>query len=168
MSRNILVTGGAGFIGSHTCIELVNSGYSPTIVDNFSTSTYKSIKRIETITQEKIESISCDIRDTKSLIRSIEAFNCEAVIHFAGFKSVKESEEKPLKYFSNNIAGSISLLEAMSKTGLNKIIFSSSATVYGVPEFLPISEIHPLMPENIYGKTKLMVEDFLRDVSNSN
>ena len=168
MTRNILVTGGAGYIGSHTCVELVNSGYNPIIVDNFSTSTNKSINRIEMITKQKIESKNCDIRDTKSLIKYIKSFNCEAVIHFAGFKSVEESEEKPLNYFVNNISGSLSLLEAMTETGLNKIIFSSSATVYGKPNFLPLTEEHSLIPENVYGKTKLMFENILRDISNTN
>ena len=165
MYKNILVTGGAGYIGSHTCIELINSGYRPIILDNFSTSNDKSISRIEMITKKKIDKINCDVRNRKLLIKIINEFNCEAVIHFAGFKSVKESEENPLMYFSNNIAGSISLLEAMKETGLNKIVFSSSATVYGLPKYLPLTEIHPLDPENIYGKTKLIFENILRDLS---
>ena len=162
--RNILITGGTGYIGSHTCVELIESGYSPIILDNLSNSKREIIDRIEKITGKKVIFEKCDINDKKNIERIIKEFNCEAVIHFAGFKAVGESQEKPLMYYKNNVSGTINLLDAMKSAGLKKIVFSSSATVYGNPKFLPLTEDHPVSPENIYGKTKLTVENILRDI----
>ncbi len=165
--KNILITGGAGYIGSHICIELLNANYNPIIIDNFSNSSEKVIKRIEKITQTKIKFFKCNLGDKKKLIDIIKFFNCEAVLHLSGRKYVNESTNKPLLYYFNNVSETISLLEAMIATSLKKIIFSSSATIYGKPKNLPISENHPLSPENVYGETKLIIENMLKNVFNS-
>ena len=164
MTRNVLVTGGTGYIGSHTCIELIKSGYNPIILDNLSNSKREVINRIKKITNQNIFFENCDIHDKKKVEKIIKYHECEAVIHFAGFKAVGESEVDPLLYYANNLSGSISLLEAMKSADLKNIVFSSSATVYGNPKFLPITEDHPVCPENVYGKTKLTVENILRDI----
>ena len=164
---NILVTGGGGYIGSHTCLELIEAGFRPVIIDNFSNSNEGVIKRLEKISNLKIEYINCDLHDQDTIKKIIENFNCKAVIHFAGLKAVGESEELPLKYFKNNVQGTISLLEAMIDTSLKKIVFSSSATVYGKPNCLPIEERHDLKPNNVYGETKLVIENLLRHLYKS-
>ena len=147
--KNILITGGSGYIGSHICIELLNANYNPIIIDNFSNSSEEVINRIEKITQTKIKFFKCNLGDKKKLIDIIKNFNCEAVLHLSGRKSVNESTNHPLLYYFNNVSETISLLEAMIATSLKKIIFSSSATIYGKPKFLPITENHPLSPENV-------------------
>ena len=162
---SILVTGGAGFIGSHTCVELINSGYEPIIIDNLCNSKSESIKRIEEITEKRIKFYECDIRDRAGL-DMVFAENCiEAVIHFAGLKCVPESISEPLKYYDNNIGGTVTLCEAMKAAGCKKIVFSSSATVYGGENPSPLRED---MPEgkttNPYGTTKLYIEKVLKDL----
>lgn len=162
--KNIIVTGGAGYIGSHTVLELINCGYNPIIIDNFSNSNKEVINRLKKIAKKDINVIDCDIRNKKLLIETLINHECQAVIHFAGFKAVQESELDPLMYYSNNLNGSISLLEAMKETKIKKLVFSSSATVYGQPKILPLKEDHPLSPESVYGKTKLIFENILKDI----
>ena len=156
----ILVTGGAGYIGSHTCVELLNIGYEIVVYDNFSNSYMEAINRVERITSKKVSFIEGDIRDEISLEKAI--IGCDAVIHFAGLKAVGESVEKPLEYYDNNVHGTLCLLRVMKKNNIKKLVFSSSATVYGNPDFLPLTENHPLRTTNPYGHTKLVIEDILR------
>lgn len=158
----ILVTGGAGYIGSHTYLQLREAGHEPVIFDNFSNASHEVIARLETLFQQKPIVVEGDIRDRDALEATIRQYQCEAVIHFAGAKAVGESMSNPLKYFSINVAGSQSLLEAMDNCGVKKLIFSSSATVYGEPEILPIPEDHGLSTASVYGETKLIVENMLR------
>ncbi len=162
--KNILVTGGAGYIGSHTYVELKEAGYTPVILDNFSNASRGVIDRLNTLFQDKPLVVDGDIRDTSIVEKALVEYQCDAVIHFAGFKAVGESMAKPLKYFEVNVGGSERLLSAMKNVGLKKIIFSSSATVYGDPQELPIPEAHPLSSASVYGQTKLMVEEMLRAV----
>ena len=140
---NILVTGGAGYIGSHTCIELINSGFNPIIIDNFQNSKEDIISKIQELTRKNINYFNSDLKDKELIKKIILDFNCESIIHFAGLKSVGESQKNPLNYYSNNISRTINLLEAMKETKIKKIVFSSSASVYGDPLFLPITENHP-------------------------
>jgi UDP-glucose 4-epimerase len=165
-AKKILVTGGLGFIGAHTCVELANAGYIPLIVDNLSNSQYFIKERIEKIIGQEITFYEIDICDATALenVWKIEG-EIEAVIHFAAYKAVGESVEFPLKYYRNNIDGLLSVLTVMQKQECRKIVFSSSCTVYGVPEVLPISENTPLQsPLSPYGATKQMCEQILRDV----
>jgi len=164
---NILLTGGAGYIGSHTALALLESGHVISILDNLCNSNLSVIFDIENIAQKKIKYIDGDVRNVGLLSKLLEADKIDAVIHFAGLKSVRESFEKPLKYYENNVQGAISLLEAMENTGIKKLVFSSSATVYGNPQYLPIDENHPTNPTNPYGRTKLQIEEMLRDLSMS-
>ncbi len=165
MSKRILVTGGAGYIGSHTCVELIKRGFQPVIVDNFINSSPAAVRRVCQITGvNKIPLIEADIRDTAKMVEIMREHACEAVIHFAGLKAVGESTDKPLEYYSANVQGSLSLLEAMKMAGVAHIVFSSSATVYGEPEFLPYTESHRLSPTNPYGMTKYAVELMLNDL----
>ena len=161
----MFLTGGAGYIGSHTCVELLNAGYDVVVYDNFSNSSAESIKRVETITGKNITLVSGDIRDEQSLSEAMHG--CEAVIHFAGLKAVGESISKPLEYYDNNLHGTLSLLKAMASNGIKKLVFSSSATIYGNPQWLPLTEEHPLSTTNPYGQTKLMIEEMLRDIHKS-
>ena len=160
----VLVTGGAGYIGSHTCIALDEAGYEFVVFDNFCNSSRESIKRVEKIIKKKISLEEGDIRDKKALQRVFERYEIDCVIHFAGLKAVGESVEKPLKYYDNNINGTISLCEVMSENSCKKIIFSSSATVYGDPHTTPIREDFPLSATNPYGRSKLFIEEMLRDI----
>ncbi|MNJ25745.1 UDP-glucose 4-epimerase [compost metagenome] len=162
--RKILVTGGAGYIGSHTCVELLEAGHEIIIYDNFSNSSPLAIKRIEEITGKAINFVSGDILDQKTLEQTIHLYNCDTVIHFAGLKSVGESTSDPISYYENNVAGTLSLLKAMKSLNVKNIVFSSSATVYGQPQFLPLTETHPLSTTNPYGNSKLVIENILRDV----
>ena len=161
---NILVTGGAGFIGSHTCVELLNEGYNVIIVDNFSNSKPDVIGRIERITNKRIKLYEMDICNKEELKKIFKENKISAVIHFAGYKAVGESVEKPLKYYRNNIDSTLSLLEVMKEYNVKKIAFSSSATVYGKPNTLPIKENFPLSTTNPYGTTKLFIEHILKDL----
>lgn len=162
---SILITGGAGYIGSHTCVELINAGYDVVIVDNFSNSSPEAIKRIGNITGCDIKNYNCDIRDAKGLDKIFADNKIDAVIHFAGLKAVGESIQKPLEYYGNNIGGTVVLLESMKKAGCKKIVFSSSATVYGTKNVSPLSEDMPTGgTTNPYGTTKLYIEQILRDL----
>lgn len=158
----IFVTGGAGYIGSHTCVELLNRGHEVVVYDNLSNASIEALKRVETITGKKLAFIEGDIRDEATLEKAIAG--CDGVIHFAGLKAVGESVEKPLEYYDNNVYGTLCLLRTMQKNGIKKIVFSSSATVYGDPNFLPLTEEHPLRTTNPYGQTKLVIEEMLRDL----
>ncbi|MCG2577105.1 UDP-glucose 4-epimerase GalE [Dechloromonas sp. XY25] len=163
----ILVTGGAGYIGSHTCVELLNAGHEVVVFDNFSNSHPEALKRVQTITGKTLQLVKGDIRDQEALEDTIRSFGCSSVIHFAGLKAVGESVEKPLEYYDNNVVGTHRLLRAMGNCGVKTLVFSSSATVYGEPQFLPLTEDHPLSATNPYGRTKLVIEDMLRDLYHS-
>jgi len=163
----IFVTGGAGYIGSHTCVELLNAGQEVLVFDNFSNSHPESLKRVEAITGRKIQLVEGDIRDQTALEQALRRFGCTSVIHFAGLKAVGESVEKPLEYYDNNVIGTHRLLQAMGNCGVKRLVFSSSATVYGEPQRLPLTEDHPLSATNPYGRTKLIIEDMLRDLHRS-
>ncbi len=158
----VFVTGGAGYIGTHTCVELLNDGYEVVVYDNLSNSSTAALERVKQITGKSVAFIEGDIRDEEKLITSLQG--CDAVIHFAGLKAVGESVEKPLDYYDNNVQGTLCLLRAMQKNEIKTIVFSSSATVYGDPDFLPLTEEHPLRTTNPYGQTKLVIEEILRDV----
>jgi UDP-glucose 4-epimerase len=160
----ILVTGGAGYIGSHACVELLRTNEQVVVLDNFSNSSRKSLRRVEQICGKSLVVVEGDIRDQEAVERVLAEFECTAVMHFAGLKSVQDSVASPLDYYDNNVVGTYCLLRAMQRRRVNRIIFSSSATVYGIPQFLPYTEDHPLKPINPYGRTKLVVEDMLRDV----
>lgn len=160
----ILVTGGAGYIGSHTCVELLKAGQDVVVFDNFCNSHPEALKRVETITGRKPHLVEGDIRDQPALESAMRQFDCHAVIHFAGLKAVGESVEQPLAYYDNNVVGTLRLLEAMKNCGVKTLVFSSSATVYGDPQRLPLTEDHPLSATNPYGRTKLVIEDMLRDL----
>ena len=160
----ILVTGGAGYIGSHTCVELLNAGHELVVFDNFCNSHPEALARVEKITGRKLNVVKGDIRDQGALEEAIRRFNCTAVIHFAGLKAVGESVEKPLDYYDNIVIGTHRLLQAMANCGVKTLVFSSSATVYGEPQFLPLTEDHPLSATNPYGRTKLVIEEMLRDL----
>lgn len=163
----IFVTGGAGYIGSHTCVELLQAGFEVTVYDNFSNSSPESLRRVERITGRPVRLIEGDIRNRPALSEALRLSGASAVIHFAGLKAVGESVEQPLHYYDNNVVGTLSLLQAMGELGVKKLVFSSSATVYGDPIHLPITEDHPLSATNPYGRTKLMIEDILRDLHRS-
>jgi len=165
---NILVTGGAGYIGSHTAIELINEGYEVIIADNLCNSSSIVIDRINKITGKKVKFYNVDTRDQKKLRKIFEENKIDAVIHFAALKAVGESVEKPLDYYNNNLVNTITVLELMREFGVDKFVFSSSATVYGSPKSCPIKEDFPLSTTNPYGNTKLMIEDILRDICKVN
>lgn len=160
----VLVTGGAGFIASHTNVELLQAGYDIVAVDNLVNSDRESIRRVEKLTGKQISFYEEDICNEKALDTIFEKEKVDAVIHFAGLKAVGESCEKPLEYFDNNLCGTICLLKVMKRYGVKSLVFSSSATVYGMPETVPITEDFALSVSNPYGRTKLMIEDMLRDL----
>ena len=160
----VLVTGGTGYIGSHTVLELLNEGCDVTVLDNLANSSAESLERVEQITGKHPEFVQGDIRDAKLLTELFGKEKFDAVIHFAGLKAVGESTQKPLLYFDNNIIGTLTLLNAMNEAGCKNIIFSSSATVYGKPETVPIREDFPTSATNPYGRTKLMIEEMLKDI----
>lgn len=159
----VLVTGGAGYIGSHTLLELLLKGHEVFVIDNLSNGHKEALNRVKELSNEDFGFFEGDIRDGEGLGREFSKFKPEAVIHFAGLKSVGESVERPLTYYENNVAGSVELLKAMDAHECKKIVFSSSATVYGTPQYLPIDEDHPVAPVNPYGQTKLMAENILSD-----
>jgi UDP-glucose 4-epimerase len=160
-----LVTGGLGYIGSHTCVALAEAGYRLLVVDNLSNSKASVLDRLREITGTAIEFHRADVRDRDALHAVMAGKNVEAVLHFAGLKAVGESVEKPLLYYEQNVGGTIALLEVMADLQIPRFVFSSSATVYGEPERLPLTEDHPLRPASPYGKTKLIVEHLLADVA---
>ncbi|MBO5985223.1 MAG: UDP-glucose 4-epimerase GalE [Lachnospiraceae bacterium] len=161
----ILVTGGAGFIGSHTVVELLNAGYDAVVLDNLSNSSEKSLERVEQITGKKVPFYKADILDRAALEEVFSKENIDAVIHFAGLKAVGESVAKPWEYYENNIGGTLTLVDVMRKHGVKNILFSSSATVYGDPKFIPITEECPKgQCTNPYGWTKSMLEQILSDI----
>ncbi len=163
----ILVTGGAGFIGRHTCVELLNAGYEVCVCDNLSNSKEESLKRVKQITGKDLKFYKTDILDYDGLDKIFTENDIEAVIHFAGLKAVGESCEIPMKYYHNNITGTLILCEVMQKHNVKKIVFSSSATVYGNPHTVPITEDFPLSTTNPYGATKHMIERILTDIYHS-
>ena len=163
----IFVTGGAGYIGSHTCVELLNAGFDVTIFDNFCNSHPEALARVERITSKKLHLVQGDSRDRATLVAALRESGASAVIHFAGLKAVGASVKQPLAYYDNNVVGTLRLLEAMEECGIRILVFSSSATVYGDPQRLPLTEDHPLSATNPYGRTKLMVEEILRDLHRS-
>ncbi|XP_046850516.1 UDP-glucose 4-epimerase-like isoform X2 [Xenia sp. Carnegie-2017] len=164
-SNLILVTGGAGYIGSHTVVEVLNAGYEAVIIDNFCNSTEESVKRIQSLTGKDVTFYKVDLLDRTGLDAVFEKHKFCAVMHFAGLKAVGESVSIPLKYYKNNIQGTIYLLESMKKYKVKNIVFSSSATVYGNPRYLPLNENHPSGGcTNPYGKTKYFIEEILRDL----
>ena len=164
-SKKILVTGGAGYIGSHTLIELIAAGFTPVVYDNLSNSSPASLARVQQIVGQSIEFIEGDILDTQLLAKTFASHDFTAVIHFAGLKAVGESVAKPLWYYQNNVAGTLNLLDAMTSAQVKNLIFSSSATVYGDPEALPIVESSPRSATNPYGQSKLMIEYMLEDLA---
>ncbi|HET8730911.1 MAG TPA: UDP-glucose 4-epimerase GalE, partial [Moraxellaceae bacterium] len=161
----VLVTGGAGFIGSHTCVELLAAGYQPVVVDNFCNSRPGVLDRIREIAGQDFSSYALDVRDRQGLQRVFAAEQPAAVIHFAGLKAVGESVAEPLRYYDNNVGNTLSLLQVMRESDCRTLVFSSSATVYGVPDQVPLKEDAPLRAINPYGQTKLMVEQMLRDIA---
>lgn len=162
---NILVTGGMGYIGSHTCVELLQAGHSVVILDNLCNSDPAVQERIGRITGKTTGFIDADIRDRAAMEAAFAANKFDAVIHFAGLKAVGESVAEPLRYYDNNVTGSVVLFETMQKFGVETLVFSSSATVYGDPASVPITEDFPLSATNAYGRSKLMIEEILRDLS---
>lgn len=163
----VLVTGGAGYIGSHTCVELINAGYNIIVVDSLCNSKLESIRRVEMITGKSILFFNFDLRDADKISDLLKSYKCQAVMHFAGLKSVNESVSNSLNYYDYNVLGFINLLKSMQSCRVNKLVVSSSATVYGNPIQLPISESHPLATTNPYARTKLVIEEILRDLYHS-
>ena len=161
---NILLTGGAGYIGSHTAVTLSKAGYDVILYDNFCNSDKNVLNRLQSILGKSLLSIEGDVRDTTLLIKVLQDYEIDSVIHLAGLKAVGESTKNPIDYYANNVQGSINLLEAMEASNVKKLVFSSSATVYGDPQYLPIDENHPTNPTNAYGRTKLHIEEMLKDI----
>ncbi len=167
MSNLILVTGGTGYIGSHTIVELMSAGFEVLIVDNLSNSKATVLGRIERIVGRRPDFVQADIRDRSAMQKLFDKYRFSAVIHFAGLKAVGESVDQPLRYYDNNVHGSLVLFEAMAGAGVKTLVFSSSATVYGDPHAVPIREDFPLSATNPYGRSKLVIEEILRDVARS-
>jgi len=161
---SILVTGGAGYIGSHTCVELLHAGYQVVVVDNLSNSKVESLLRVQEITGKNLEFYQVDLLDREGLEAVFARNSVEAVVHFAGFKAVGESVAQPLRYYHNNVTGTLVLCALMTKYGVKDLVFSSSCTVYGEPHKVPITEEFPLSAVNPYGRSKLMIEEILRDL----
>mgnify|MGYP003308048269 CR=1 FL=1 len=156
---SVLVTGGAGYIGSHTCVEMLNAGYDVVVIDNLDNSSSESLKRVEKITGKALKFYENDVRDKTALRKIFSQNKIEAVIHFAGLKAVGESVKLPIKYYSNNLESTLSLIEVMTEFNVKKFVFSSSATVYGVAKEMPLKEGMGLGAINPYGRTKLFIED---------
>jgi UDP-glucose 4-epimerase len=160
----ILVTGGSGYIGSHTCVELIKAGHKVIVVDNLSNSSLKSLNRVEKLTGASIPFYKVDVRNKESLTHVFEQHSIDGVIHFAGLKAVGESVVRPIEYYDTNVGGTFALVEVMRDFNCKTFVFSSSATVYGNPHMVPIKEDFPLSVTNPYGRSKLMIEEFLQDV----
>jgi UDP-glucose 4-epimerase len=167
MTESILVTGGAGYIGSHACVALLDAGYDVVAVDNFSNSKRGAIDRIEEIAGRAVAFVEADLLDEPAMVALFDQHPVSAVIHFAGLKAVGESTEQPLRYWRNNVGGTSVLLDTMQRAGVRNLVFSSSCTVYGDPKELPLTESAPLCAVNPYGQTKLAVENMLRDLQAS-
>ncbi|HKI74063.1 MAG TPA: SDR family NAD(P)-dependent oxidoreductase, partial [Pseudomonadales bacterium] len=166
---HVLLTGGAGYIGTHTAVEFIRAGHKVTVVDNLSNSSVKAVRRVERLTNSSIEFHELDLLNEPPLDEVFAKSNFDAVVHFAGLKAVGESVSKPLSYYKNNISGTINLLECMLRHGVNKLVFSSSATVYGEPDRVPMDETFEIRDAaNPYGRTKLVIEKILEDVCRSN
>lgn len=165
---NVLVTGGMGYIGSHTCIQMIEAGMKPVILDNLYNSKQAVLERIEDVAGYRPEFVESDVRDKALLVNTLKQFEITAVIHFAGLKAVGESVQKPLEYYDNNVNGTLVLVDAMRDAGVHTLIFSSSATVYGDPASVPIVESFPTSATNPYGRSKLMVEECLTDFQTAN
>lgn len=165
---NVLVTGGMGYIGSHTCIQMIEAGMKPVILDNLYNSKQAVLERIEDVAGYRPEFVEGDVRDKALLVNTLKQFEITAVIHFAGLKAVGESVQKPLEYYDNNVNGTLVLVDAMRDAGVHTLIFSSSATVYGDPASVPIVESFPTSATNPYGRSKLMVEECLTDFQTAN
>jgi UDP-glucose 4-epimerase len=161
---NVLITGGAGYIGSHTTLEFLQAGYDVTVIDNLINSKQESLHRVEEICGKKVNFFPDDLLNLSAIDKIFKQNEFDAVIHFAGLKAVGESVAKPLLYYHNNITGTLNLLDIMGKYNVKKFVFSSSATVYGNPHTVPITENFPVQPTNPYGRTKLMIEDILKDL----
>jgi UDP-glucose 4-epimerase len=164
---NLLLTGGTGYIGSHAAVVMVEAGHQVVLFDNLCNSKPDVVQRLEKITGKVIPFVEGDVRDTALLEKTLRDYKVDAVIHFAGLKAVAESVKNPIEYYANNVQSSISLLQAMRACNLKKIVFSSSATVYGEPQYLPYDENHPTNPINPYGRSKLQTEQILRDLCDS-
>ena len=165
--KTILVTGGNGDIGSHTVVELIHAGYQVVVVDNLCNSKLSVLDRLEKITGQRPQFVQADIRDLDALRQIFDTHRINAVMHFAGLKAVGESAQIPVDYYDNNVSGSLTLVQAMIAANVKTLVFSSSATVYGDPARVPITEAFPLSASNPYGRTKLMVEEMLRDIANA-
>jgi UDP-glucose 4-epimerase len=168
MADTILVTGGAGFVGSHVVAELARAGYAPVVLDNFSNSTPAVLPRLQALAGRPVPCVTADVRDLAALRAAFHDHPISAVVHCAGLKSVGESQMRPLAYYDVNVGGTLALAEVMGEAGVATLVFSSSATVYGQPDNLPVAEDAPLRPQNVYGRTKRVVEDFLRDLARAN
>jgi len=164
---NILLTGGAGYIGSHTAVVLSEAGHEVVLLDNFCNSQKSVLRRLQNILGKSPLCVEGDIRDTPLVIKTLQDYKIDAVIHYAGLKAVGESVANPILYYANNVQGTISLLQAMQRVRVKSLVFSSSATVYGEPQYLPYNEAHPTIPMNPYGKTKLQTEEMLSDLAAS-
>lgn len=167
MNKKVLVTGGTGYIGSHTVVQLLAANYSVVIFDNLCNSSREVLNRIELLSGKKVDFVEGDIRNRDVLQTTFQLHSIDSVIHFAGLKAVGESQAQPLQYYDNNVNGSVILLEEMAKANIKTIVFSSSATVYGDPGYSQYKEDTPVAPINVYGRTKLMVEDIIKDLKNS-
>lgn len=167
MNKKVLVTGGTGYIGSHTVVQLLAANYSVVIFDNLCNSSREVLNRIELLSGKKVDFVEGDIRNRDVLQTTFQLHSIDSVIHFAGLKAVGESQAQPLQYYDNNVNGSVILLEEMAKANIKTIVFSSSATVYGDPGYSQYKEETPVAPINVYGRTKLMVEDIIKDLKNS-
>ena len=168
MADTILVTGGAGYIGSHVVVELARAGYAPVVLDNFSNSTPAVLPRLQALAGRPVPCVTADVRDIVALRAAFHDHPISAVVHCAGLKSVGESQARPLAYYDVNVGGVLSLAEVMGEAGVATLVFSSSASVYGQPDALPVAEDTPIRPQSVYGRTKHVVEDFLRDLARAN
>ena len=166
-AKTLLVTGGAGYIGSHTCVELLQAGYGVVVADNLCNSRREVFGRIERIAGRAVTFHECDVRDAAALRGIFGEHAIDAVLHFAGLKAVGESVDRPIEYYDNNVGGTLALCRAMAEAGVRKLVFSSSATVYGDPDAVPVREDHPLRPTNPYGHSKAMIETILQDLFRS-
>jgi len=168
MADTILVTGGAGYVGSHVVVELARAGYAPVVLDNFSNSTPAILPRLQALAGRPVPCVTADIRNIVALRSAFHDHPISAVIHCAGLKAVGESQTRPLAYYDVNVGGALALAEVMGEAGVATLVFSSSASVYGQPDDLPVAEDAPLRPQNVYGRTKHVVEEFLRDLARAN